>query len=591
MGPAARSGATPTAISYRAREMVRLHVSSTAPRFDLTSCATAASRPPCLSVERHCHALAGHARSMLGRGLRLGADVRFQYRRRLAFRRVPHHADGARSATAADPLPPSVHCRPACRQETRPHPAGRGDRHLDCLQHLGRIEPLPGHHRAQPRPIRHHGQHRAALLPRLRHAAAGCAARAAGDLRCRRPRRRAIRIWNGPMPMAIPRNTPRRAGRATTAISSAGPSARATRSISPASTSCISPRKSSTAMTASSSSAMTNTGPGKCATRSTPMSSAAGMWRALPAISCGRRGWKTRAGGRSATNTAPAPKTRPIAAATSRRATNSWEAPEIGRPGALTFGLNATARRLCRLGRLRAARRARLPDLPAGALGLCRHRPLLRRPARRRQPCLRLRGRRARLRSSAAACPSRRQTAARRRAWKSWPSAWRARSRKAPISRRRPVSSATRTARFTAEMLYGEASDANIDKVKRGNGMIVNFQRGKGEVFHAGSCEWVAGLLRRDAMVETVTANVLDRYLGTLTEFHVQADHADQSKPNDPGTRPLASLLRDAPAPAAGRPRRRHLSLDAGRAALHRRVERADGRSISATATAMCSTP
>ena len=44
--------------------------------------------------------------------------------------------------------------------------------------------------------------------------------------------------------------------------------------------------------------------------------------------------------------------------------------------------------------------------------------------------------------------------------------------------------------------------------------MIVNFARGKGEVFHAGSCEWVAALLRRDAMVERVTGNVLARYLG-----------------------------------------------------------------------------
>lgn len=68
--------------------------------------------------------------------------------------------------------------------------------------------------------------------------------------------------------------------------------------------------------------------------------------------------------------------------------------------------------------------------------------------------------------------------------------------------------------RFTAETLFGEASEANLDKVKRGNGMIVNFPRGKGEVFHAGSCEWVAGLLRQDAMVERVTRNVLDRYLG-----------------------------------------------------------------------------
>jgi hypothetical protein len=68
--------------------------------------------------------------------------------------------------------------------------------------------------------------------------------------------------------------------------------------------------------------------------------------------------------------------------------------------------------------------------------------------------------------------------------------------------------------RFIAEMLYGDASDENLEKVRYSNGMIVNFKRGKGEVFHAGTCEWVAGLLRRDAMVEKVTKNVLDRFLG-----------------------------------------------------------------------------
>ncbi|MDG4889738.1 N,N-dimethylformamidase beta subunit family domain-containing protein [Mesorhizobium sp. WSM4887] len=70
--------------------------------------------------------------------------------------------------------------------------------------------------------------------------------------------------------------------------------------------------------------------------------------------------------------------------------------------------------------------------------------------------------------------------------------------------------------RFVAELLYGEATDANLEKVKRGSGMIVNFSRGKGEVFHAGSCEWSAGLLREDPMVERVTKNVLDRYLGKM---------------------------------------------------------------------------
>ncbi len=67
--------------------------------------------------------------------------------------------------------------------------------------------------------------------------------------------------------------------------------------------------------------------------------------------------------------------------------------------------------------------------------------------------------------------------------------------------------------RFIAETLYGEATDENMEKVRYSNGMIVNFKRGRGEVFHAGTCEWVAGLLRKDAMVERVTANVLNRYL------------------------------------------------------------------------------
>ncbi|MGH6805860.1 MAG: N,N-dimethylformamidase beta subunit family domain-containing protein, partial [Ensifer adhaerens] len=68
-------------------------------------------------------------------------------------------------------------------------------------------------------------------------------------------------------------------------------------------------------------------------------------------------------------------------------------------------------------------------------------------------------------------------------------------------------------AKFVAETLIGDAGEPAVDRVKRGCGMIVNFPRGRGEVFHAGSCEWVAALKRGDAMVERVTANVLDRYL------------------------------------------------------------------------------
>jgi hypothetical protein len=68
-------------------------------------------------------------------------------------------------------------------------------------------------------------------------------------------------------------------------------------------------------------------------------------------------------------------------------------------------------------------------------------------------------------------------------------------------------------AKFVAETLIGDSGEAAVERVKRGAGMIVNFARGKGEVFHAGSCEWVAALSRRDAMIGRVTANVLERYL------------------------------------------------------------------------------
>jgi hypothetical protein len=66
---------------------------------------------------------------------------------------------------------------------------------------------------------------------------------------------------------------------------------------------------------------------------------------------------------------------------------------------------------------------------------------------------------------------------------------------------------------FIARTLLGRDDADAIERTKRTNGMMVNFARGRGEVFHAGSCEWVAGLLRRDPMVERVTRNVIDKYL------------------------------------------------------------------------------
>ncbi|MBE1283996.1 MAG: hypothetical protein GJ676_11855 [Rhodobacteraceae bacterium] len=67
-------------------------------------------------------------------------------------------------------------------------------------------------------------------------------------------------------------------------------------------------------------------------------------------------------------------------------------------------------------------------------------------------------------------------------------------------------------AKFKAYATFGEVTEATLDASARGNGMIVSWQRGRGEVFTAGTCEWVMGLVRGDAQVCQVTRNVLNRF-------------------------------------------------------------------------------
>lgn len=61
---------------------------------------------------------------------------------------------------------------------------------------------------------------------------------------------------------------------------------------------------------------------------------------------------------------------------------------------------------------------------------------------------------------------------------------------------------------------YDDEGVEALDDASRGSGMVVTFSRGAGTVFHAGTCDWVAGLKRRDHGVETVTRNVLARFTG-----------------------------------------------------------------------------
>ncbi len=57
--------------------------------------------------------------------------------------------------------------------------------------------------------------------------------------------------------------------------------------------------------------------------------------------------------------------------------------------------------------------------------------------------------------------------------------------------------------------LYGGVTPAAVARASRGNGCMAEYRRGKGAVFNAASCEWVAGLIARERSVEQVTRNVL----------------------------------------------------------------------------------
>jgi hypothetical protein len=58
----------------------------------------------------------------------------------------------------------------------------------------------------------------------------------------------------------------------------------------------------------------------------------------------------------------------------------------------------------------------------------------------------------------------------------------------------------------------GRGSDT--DPQRYGSGMVVSMTHGKGQVFTAGSCEWLTGLAKGDFCTQQITRNVLNRFLG-----------------------------------------------------------------------------
>ena len=59
----------------------------------------------------------------------------------------------------------------------------------------------------------------------------------------------------------------------------------------------------------------------------------------------------------------------------------------------------------------------------------------------------------------------------------------------------------------------GHDSPENRARMMRGHAVLATFKRGKGEVFNSGTTEWAYGLKARNPFVETITKNVLGRFL------------------------------------------------------------------------------
>ena len=60
--------------------------------------------------------------------------------------------------------------------------------------------------------------------------------------------------------------------------------------------------------------------------------------------------------------------------------------------------------------------------------------------------------------------------------------------------------------------------DSDVDPQRYGSGMVVSMTRGRGQVFTAGSCEWLTGLAKGDFVTQQVTRNVLDRFLARTAD-------------------------------------------------------------------------
>lgn len=67
-----------------------------------------------------------------------------------------------------------------------------------------------------------------------------------------------------------------------------------------------------------------------------------------------------------------------------------------------------------------------------------------------------------------------------------------------------------------AKIAYGRSDEDALRRLMHGHAVMASFRKGQGEVFNAGTTEWVHGLAAEDPFIEAITHNVMRRFGPTL---------------------------------------------------------------------------
>jgi hypothetical protein len=72
-------------------------------------------------------------------------------------------------------------------------------------------------------------------------------------------------------------------------------------------------------------------------------------------------------------------------------------------------------------------------------------------------------------------------------------------------------------------VVFPNGRPEHMEDYEYGCGMIASVAKGEGEVFCAGTTEWILGLMKNDYFTIKITKNVLDRYCGRKSDDQDQA--------------------------------------------------------------------